>query len=113
MSKRTITTKNHFDGSTTVPVTMPTDVWAKLAVVADRADARVADVIADAIRGLVYVGRPATFTEAQRRALDAVAGGWDDWTIAEQLGVPLRMVAQWRHEAGMKPCPPGRGHGQI
>ena len=47
------------------------------------------------------------------RALDAVCRGWDDWTIAEQLGFPVPTVARWRKDVHFKPNPPGEGTGPI
>lgn len=97
----------------TVPVTMPLAVWGKLARIADREGLKVWQVVATAIERVLAADGVDDIDEAHRRAVDAVTRGWDDWTIAEQLGVEVPLVAAWRAAAGMKPCQPGDGTGPI
>lgn len=104
--------KNHSE-LMTVPVTMPSKVWGKLARIADRDGCKVRDLVATAVKRIIDADGVCAEDEAYRRAIDAVTRGWDDLTIAEQLRVPRVNVSAWREQAGMKACPPGYGEGPI
>lgn len=61
----------------TVPVTLPEEVWGRLASLADRRGVRVADLIAEAIEGMVptakLIGHRDGETGAPGRRLDVLA----------------------------------------
>lgn len=100
-----------------ISLTLPRQVWGRMATIAEQKRCRVADLVADAVEVIVdptpVDAVPADRDEAKFRTLSAVDRGWDDWTIAEQLGVPVSTVAKWRRDMKLKPQSAGQGKGRI
>lgn len=97
----------------TVPVTMPMAIWVKLARIADREGYKVWHLVGRAIERVIAADGVDDIDEAYRRVLDAIARGWDDRSVAEQLGLPVSVITAWREDKGMKACPLGHGEGPI
>lgn len=97
----------------TVKLILPIDMWVKLARIADREGKKVRHIIATAIARILAADGVDDIDEAYRRALDAIARGWDDRSVAEQLGLPVSVITAWREDKGMKACPLGHGEGPI
>lgn len=88
-------------------------VWWKLTSLATRQKTRVPDLVRESLERVVGGDGPLDPVDAHRRAMDAVCRGWDDWSIAQQLGMKVASIVRWRMTRGFRPNPPGEGTGPI
>lgn len=80
-----------------VKLTIPDHVWGKLATHADANQVKVADLITDAITGII-----APAAETQKTVADLVIEGYPDPVIAHMRGRSIESVRFERRQAGLK-----------
>ena len=90
-----------------VTVWMPGRRYGALVAVAERRGVHSSVLLAEAVEIVAS-------TEPDRdRAMSALSRGWDDRTVAEQLGVPVVRVTSWRKQLKLRAAEPGKGEGRI
>lgn len=91
-----------------VEITLPSQVWGRLASLAEERNTDVGGLIADSIRATIDHPRGNT-----ARIEQAVRNGWADGDIAVVLGMTRAAVAQLRRRAGLPANRPGNEQGEI